>query len=237
MRVIVWHTPRTGSNLLMNLLHHTGVVGIKSYIDCGFFVGFKQDSSQVWETNIESYFSAQRTVYWNKYEIEVAKVGIDYFSDLKVKGLSSMKTLNVFLKTVDLHIVLQRIDVVAQAVSLYFAASRNYYSTTAALKNVKNPPEYDEDEITWRIMRIRSDQMRLKMLFLIKKIQPLPLYYEYLSNDPKRYTTELLDGLEIDSNDWHFIHPTIQKQVHPLKTQYIQRYKETVYNVDTSNPE
>lgn len=224
MKYLVWHTPRTGSNVLMSMLHQTKVAGVADYINCGFPLGAQGPIERGdFLKKLHEYEDKQTTengifackLSWDELAKLCQYIGVDYVYD--------------WLSTIDHHVYLYRVDTVAQAVSLYIASKRKYFSTTALDNGVaiKPTPEYNYDEIAFRHMMIQRDITAIQTYFEDFKIYPIKISFESMTRSVgslRESAGLILKALGQDTEVLNDIIPQIQKQINPLKMQYRDRW-------------
>lgn len=219
-RYLIWHSPRTGSNLLCNMLHQTGVAGIKDYLNCGFPLGsIGETTAETVQEKLQEYELSQTTdngVFGCKLSWE------------GLRGLAQQAGLPpvmAWLNTIDYHIYLYRTDTIAQAVSLYIAKERAYFSTTKTEGILPNPP-YDYDQIAMHRRKVEMSRMEMETYFDDYKIHPLRICFETMVGHSRnlqvvvKNVVELVSGetLKLDS-----IQPQIFRQENSLKKTFHDR--------------
>lgn len=221
MKYLVWHTPRSGSTLLCDMLHQTKVAGICDFKRCGFPLG-AQDKIEArdFAKKLEDYEASQTT----ENGVFGAKLSWDGLA--KLCQWVGVQPVQDWLNTIDLHIYLYRFDIVAQAVSLYIANKRRYFTT---MRNpVNDTPIYNYNEIAFRVMLIKRDTTAIESYFVEHGITPTAISFETLTRNPnhlKLMTKGILVSLNQDPDCVDKIEPQIKKQENPAKAEYIERYK------------
>ena len=151
IRYLIFHTPRTGSNLLVDLLAHTGVAGINDVYRGGLFVGYGEQIENTWPHKFNEYFKSVES----ENGVQGCKVGFDY-----------LQTLDQYLKFGQVDILMsgfthflwiRRRDKIAQAVSWFIARrTGKWQSNDKPVKSHK--PEYDYDRLCWFLTRIYAQE-------------------------------------------------------------------------------
>ena len=236
---IIWHANRSGSNLLSNLLHKTGVAGIVDYEQCGFHIpqmyNDRLDQAQFKRLALE-YHEMQRTTNG----ASGCKGGLPYV-DLIKKHVNIHAALD-WATSFYANIHLIRRDKVAQAVSALFAGTTSLF-TSQSPPNNRPLPKYNYNILSYTIAELRGDDARTKSFLNEQGIRYLTVYYEDLIADMPGNVTRIIKYLGI--NDQYKIHPPdLQRQSHPLKDEYIQKYhternhkngsRGTTYSTDSS---
>lgn len=224
MKILVWHSPRTGSNLLCNLLHQTNVAGCKSYEHCGFPLGsLNQIKADEFPEKLAEYEASQTT-----------ENGV-FSCKLSWEGLSNLvyqvgvEPVYAWLSTIDHHIYLYRHDVIAQAVSFFIAGKRSFFSTLKEDRGeiILPTPEYSYNEIAFRRMWIEKHRAEMETYFEDYCINPVRISYEaFTYSDASMHDTlaTVLARLNLDCDTIEQIKPQIRKQVNPAKDVYKDRF-------------
>lgn len=221
---LVAHTQRTGSNWLCDVLAHTGIAGIGDVNRCGLFVGYGEGLAApgVYPEEVDEYFRDSTTP----------------------NGVCGMKSDWDYLDMLDRHlpegavdeilgrfthfIYLRRRNRLAQAVSWYIAAQSGVFTSANGGKPGKGDPlvvPYNRAEIDKRLARIEAASQRWMYWFSLNGIEPLFVTYEKMEADISETVQRVLRFLGIDAPDMP-IEFTLQKQVNPLKAEFIARYKD-----------
>ena len=218
MNYILWHTPRTGSNFLCNLLHLTQVAGIKDYENCGFHIPqmYKENlSTEQFLTLSNLYLDRQRTTNG----ISGCKGGITYYDEIKkqVGNDAAYEWFGLF----DKHIFLMRRDLVGQAVSALFAGHTKRW--TSKSKTDIPDPAYHKGSIMNTMCEVAGQNARLLYMFGECGIEPKFVYYEDLLIDAPTMLKEIMHFLNIE-DEYTFRPAEIEKQLNPKKLKYSQLY-------------
>lgn len=224
MKYLIWASPRTGSNLLCNLLHRTGVAGIKDYVNCGFPLGsLGEIHPNQFQAKLTEYELSQTTAN-GVFGCKLSWEGL-----LSLERMIGLRPIIKWLSTVDRHIYLTREDVVAQAVSFYIAKNRSYYSTlkTDGREHVEDTPPYNFDAIALEYMRLRTYDVQIRTFLFNYNVPHFSVSYERLTYDAHAMHVILTDVLDYLGLPKHTdpITPQIRKQTNPAKKAYIQRFR------------
>lgn len=218
MKYIVWHTARSGSNMLMSILHQTGVAGIRNFEECGYHVGYdRRPSVEFWQDN-EIYFDKQIT----ENGVIGCKAGFTYIDNLH-KMTRNWNDIKLWVDQFDKHIVLTRLNKLAQSISAYFAGHTKQWHSDSPNTGIE-PPQYNHCTIANGIARLAGEEERFFVYFEHMNIDYLHIYYEQLIDTPQAQLIRIMDYLGI-RDEYQYLPSVITKQLHPLKTEYITRYK------------
>ena len=206
------------------MLHQTGVAGIANYLQCGLPLGsIGTITPQEYPAKLKEYEDSQTTpngvfackLSWEGLRLLANQVGV--------------LPVYEWLDTIDHHIYLYRHDTVSQAVSMYIAGKRKFFSTLKIDKGepIEPTPDYSFEEIAFRRMWIERHRVEMETYFEDFSIEPIRIAYEAftISDYAIRETTKMLInklGLECDTIDQ--IEPEIRKQVNPAKGLYTDRW-------------
>lgn len=221
MNYVIWHAPRTGSNMLCNYLSQHGAAGFASYEDAGFFVGHGPVAPRDWKKATDDYLDKMRT----PNGVAGTKASFEYFDDMQPHiGFNGVKYA---LSQFDRHVVLDRADPVAQAVSFIFAAHTKRFTSEADGLGDASLPDYDAAYISYTIARMKTYTSRIRIYLKYAGIPYFPMLYENVVSSPRYELNLLLAWLNLPEfpPDAPLPEPTIKKQSHPLKTQWVARYK------------
>jgi len=224
---MILHTPRTGSNLLADLLSSTGVAGINGVERAGFFVGWggvalKNNGIE----KVAEYLQDSTT----PNGVTGCKGDFIYLD--RIRGSLPYGAIEEIVGTFDKFILITRNDLVAQAVSYYVAGATGEFTSLNVKPQSKRAILYNKDRIAWLISRIVGDNARMNRWFYEQDIVPLRLTYEELVRDMFGTVSDVLDFLDLDMpSKWEPL-PTLQQQHDQRKLKWVTRYKqETGHNV------
>lgn len=179
VRAMIWHSPRTGSNMLCSYINRSGI-GISRYIHCGFFIGYGESLAIDTMAKVEHYFREQET----PNGVQMCKGSFEYWDDMG-KGGVDWRVRNQILESFDKHIFLTRRDELAQAVSWVIAATTKKWSTNSD-HAPKEQPVYNRQRLVNIIGKIRAFNARFEAFadYSVAPEDQLHLVYEdILSED------------------------------------------------------
>lgn len=223
MRYAICHTPRTGSNLLVDLLTQTRLAGITDLYKGGFFIGSGDGVKEAYQNGAADRFFADNTT---PNGVSGCKVGIKDFDDLdRVLPFGAVDTL---LASFDRWLWLTRQDRLAQAISWYVARRTGIWTTEDAKRprKVAQPVEYNYARIAAFLGRIQADNARAEAFFDLHGIVPLPLVYEDWSQDFEGTIKRVLKVLGVEDPAHKRVKPLLQRQRDPRKAEYYDRFRE-----------
>lgn len=218
---IVWHVVRDGSNMLMSMLHQTGLAGVTNFERCGFHVGFQTMNEVDFKKRSLDYLEMQRT----PNGISGCKAGFSYAQNIK-KFTKNPNLVRWWIDQFDVHFLLRRRDMVAQSVSTFFAGHTKQWHSNSPVQNVKIP-EYSFDEIAQIHANIEGQIYERNQYFRFIQLRCFMLEYEAIVENPSNYFKYILARLEIPWNKNAPL-PQIEKQSDPVKDAYIARFKNEV---------
>jgi len=221
MRYVIFHTPRTGSNVLCDLLVQTKKAGMTDLYTAGFFIGFGEKVREAYQNGaVKTYFDKNRT----KNGVEGCKIGMDYIYHL-VKALPFGKA-EKFLRSFDRYIILSRQDRVRQAVSRLMARQSGIWqSGDAKPRENALPVEYNRDKLAWYIADAAAAHMFFDMWLAQYDIEPLRMTYEENARDWNAAVTRVLDFIGVEAGELNLT-PTLRKQVDARKEEWAGQYRE-----------
>lgn len=220
MKYLIFHTERTGSNHLCNLLAQTGIAGIVDFWTCGFFVGLKGQMKNDFEAKLDAYEKAHTTANG----VFGAKAGLQYFMEMR-REVGTERVMD-YLNTINRYVWLRRYDKVAQAVSGYFAGHTKRWHSDSETN--RPDPEYSKNQVDWVLMGIAAEEARMQEFFNVRGITPLQVFYEDLIADPENTVYSILDFINVKLTHPVELKPHFKKLNNPKKGEYIARYYEDV---------
>lgn len=216
IRYAIFTTPRTGSNLLCELLASTGVAGITSVDHAHFFIGYGEGlkADGVWPDRMHQYFEAN-----TQGKVVGCKLSFDYLDH--ISQFIPFGEVDTLLRMFSHFIYLYREDRIAQAISWYVARRSTIWTSEAKRDPKKNahPVEYDFDRIAYFLAMIKGEQSRVASFFESHRIEPLKMCYEENIKDHKWAVRQVLDHIHVENGleGWDYT-PTLQKQ-HDIRKQ------------------
>lgn len=186
--IAVWHTPRSGSNWLMNIFHHSKV-GAYNYRHSGFHISNDPLSRKEWRSRALQYIESQRNP---SSGISSFKCSMVYFDELRWTDSNGKVELMWLLGQVTNNIVLVRENRAEQAVSGLFASTTRLFSTYDLDKghlkksDVKPSPKYDYGTLAWKYVHNKLTDERHQQVLGILGLPYLVVKYEDLHMNPKK---------------------------------------------------
>lgn len=219
-KYLIWHSARTGSTLLCDMLSQTEVAGINDFVRCGFPLGAQgKIEPRDFKTVLNGYEESQTT----ENGVFGCKLSWDGLS--KLVQWVGVKPVHDWLATIDTHFYLHRMDRDAQAVSLYIAGKRKYFTT---LNRPEHPtPPYDYDEIAFRHMLIRREVCAIQAFFDYQNIVPIPFSFESFCDSLAQLhliTHICLGRIGIELDELPDITPRIKQQANPAKRKFREQF-------------
>lgn len=216
MRYVIWHTPRTGSNVLCDVLVQTGLVGMKSLNDAGFFIGYGEGVKKAYEEGaVDAYFARNRT----DNGVEGCKLGWDYVEHLNHN--LAFGAVDDILAKFDKHLLVRRNNEVAQAVSRLIARQTGQW--TSLDKRLDVVPQYSRDRISYFIAQNAGWEASVFTWLELHDIRPYVMSYESNAHNWRSAAIEVVEALEIP-DEVGFVQPTLERQEDSIKEEWIERY-------------
>ena len=230
MRYMIFHAPRSGSNLLCSYINKTGCMGIASYENCGFYIGLGDSLKRDYKQKTEQYFAMQRT-----NDIEGCKISFEYLDELM--RFCGEHFVYKLLNSVDVFFVLHRKDIISQAISWEIAKQTGVYSTLKKDKPQKLPV-YNFDAITYTIGKIRAHYARFAVWESYHSDKPfIHIYHEDFLADKSLEMGRIASALGLIPSDSNYpqelqkigvfvdkITPHIKKQANDTNKLWKERF-------------
>ena len=220
-KYLVWHSPRTGSNVLCNMLHQTGVAGIADYLNCGFPLGsIGVTKPHEFKSKLAQYEDTQTTpngVFGCKLSWETLR---------KLSCQAGLTPVMDWLSTIDFHVYLYRDNTIQQAISYYIALERGYFSTTKTADILPNP-EYDYHQIALHRRKIEMERVEMETYFDDYRIEPLRVCFEVMTSHSANLhsiTRKIAERVSGETVDVSGIKPQIDRQINSLKQTFYDRF-------------
>lgn len=187
--VLISHTPRVGSTLLLDLLGVNGGAGVTDLSKASLYFGYGEALSDIGEAEIDNWLLTRHA------DVATITVKTDwsYLDHLQARNGLVENLLSRF----DAFIHVQRSDVVAQAVSWYVATKTGQYNSFDTPKVNLSTVTYDRGEIASRVSQIERDQQRWLSWYHDHKIMPHFVTYEALVEAPNETLEDVYDYLGI----------------------------------------
>jgi trehalose 2-sulfotransferase len=178
-RYVVAFTPRSGSSWLTELLAKTKLLGqpnewLNPKIVARLLERYPCGSVAEYLRVLPSFHSTRNHVFGIEasfYQYQLAARLVDWEEH--------------FPPVATPHVYLYRLDLVAQAISLYKAVSSGYFHSVQTPKAAVQAPEYNAEMITKWLVHILDQEFQWRLYFRKRKIVPLTLAYEELSLGPE----------------------------------------------------
>lgn len=217
-RYVIWHTPRTGSNVLCDCLVQTGLCGMKALNDAGLFIGFGEGTKQAFEEGaVDAYFARNRT----PNGIEGCKLGWDYIEHLNYH--LPFGAVDSILGSFDRHMLITREDKVAQAVSRLIARQTGQW--TSLDKRLDIEPVYNRERISYFISQAAGHEKAILTWMEIHDVRPFVMTYEENAMSWASAVSWITLELGIEG-EVKAIEPVLSRQADPLKAEWIERYNQ-----------
>ena len=134
------------------------------------------------------------------------------------------------------YIWLIRRDKVRQAVSMYKALQTNVWKKeTLPANRIKSTPKFDFDKIDFYHNRFLSAEKEWKLYFTQHNIIPFKVIYEDLVDNYEQTAIDLLDFLNLSTDDLTFEPRQLKKQANSLNDEWITQYH-TIKQAQTKSP-
>lgn len=212
INVAILATPRTGSNYLCECLTQTGAFG---KVD-GFSAGTGDLLATHFEQNAQEWIATHR-----KGDIHACKLSLEYLDH--VAQYVPLSRILAFMEKFTHFIVLDRIDVRAQAVSYYIADVTKRW-TSKAQTEIKTP-EYNFFYIHWYYALLRGLRTRVNSYTEFIYKPTMCLFYENFAGNESKYLSTIANFTGITLGEYT-LKPTLQRQSMPEKDAYIKRFRE-----------
>lgn len=212
-KILILSTPRTGSNLLCECLSQTGLIG---HVD-GFMVGFGEGIKHDYAKTVHMFYQG----HCGEDGSFATKIMWDYIDHMA--DLVTYKTVyEVFFSQFSHVVWVYRDDIIAQAVSWYMAINSGKWTS---LNEQKRPyPDYHFDYIAWFVAKIKSYNERTQYFVQSSGLEyRARISYESIASDTEGALRAILNTDKSFS-----LKPTLKRQEHPLKAEFIGRFKEDI---------
>jgi LPS sulfotransferase NodH len=228
---VIATTPRSGSNLLSDLLLVSGVMGQPSE--------FLNPNGTIPPLAIKhNLLDARDRLYLSQYLNFVTE---NFCSANGVFGLKLLfDQFEIFfdyspvkkLLQKSKFILLSRRDFISQAVSLHIATETDSWKSFEEDKSKRKLVEYDEKKISYFVNRIFQHNLKWIEFFTVNKIDYLQIYYEELLANPNQVCQNICSFFDIETDYQFNLEKTrFQKQGDELN----QKLADTFRNNSTLN--
>ena len=215
---LVCSIPRSGSNLLCDLLSATGVAGAPTEL---FHPDYMRMLKQRWDVEVETpeqyvgQLLARKTspngvfgakAHWGQYQ--------PFFEDTDPRhALPNMQAIFV-----------TRRDQLRQAVSWVRALQTLRWQSIQS-ERPERPAEFDPEHITRKLRRIGREEDAWEALFDRYGIEPHRVVYEDLVADQSRVVRGVLEFIGVEPPaDLQGATPRLERQADALSEQWVERY-------------
>lgn len=216
-RYLICSAQRTGSNLLCDLLAHTGQAGIQDVMTGHFFLGTGEELKHKIIQDVDDWFTNHATT---PNGVQGCKGSFEYFDVLHEFCGSGL--VEYLLQSFTHFIYLKREDIVAQAVSWALAAQTKHFSSLA--EQPERPAVYDYHLITYFMGRIEAQYKRFEVFFEQYDITPLPMTFEYWTQDFEATLDHIFIYLGLPEPESFEVQTMLKKQDDPRKEQWLEQY-------------
>lgn len=196
---VICTTPRSGSNLLSDLLFSSGVMGQPSeFLNPNGTIpplakqyNLVDPKGQLFLTqylnSVVENQSSPNGVFGLKLLFDQFEVFYDYACVKKLLQKSKF-------------VLLSRKDFISQAVSLHIATETDAWKSFEEDKSKRQLVEYDEKKIAYFVERIIQHNLRWIEFFTVNKIDYLQVYYEDILKQPNKICQNICKfvGVETD---------------------------------------
>ena len=213
MKLLILSTPRTGSNALCDVLSSGKTLG---HVDA-FFAGYG--------ANLHDEFDDKAVGYIGNHSYNgnfATKIMWDYLDHL-AQQLKRPGFVADWLYDFDRVLWLYREDTVAQAVSWFFALGNGQWHTQDKAK--REDPEYNYRQIAHHLGMIEGYNKRTELFVKTCPAEHLSISYEFIVGSTWQTMAEYLFAWLGLRPLEKFREPVYQKQSHPLKDEYIKRFR------------
>lgn len=174
---VICTTPRSGSNLLCDLLSSSGVMGkSREFLNpTGSILPISKKANLI---DRESRININDYIQYiiNNFSSANNCFGIKVFFE-QIKPLVQLKEIQQFLQQCK-YVWLVRQDIIAQAVSMYIADETDTWKSFVKEKKSRNLVEYNEEKIARWVERLKKQNLNWADFFLVNRIEYLKVTYE-----------------------------------------------------------
>jgi trehalose 2-sulfotransferase len=222
---VICTTPRSGSNLLCDLLWSSGVMGKpQEYLNPDACILpfaqkynlFEGESRLCFETYLQcaiNNFSSANNVFGMKFLF-------DQFEPMM--ELESLQQLMPHCQ----FIWLVRRDTIAQAVSMYIAKCTNDWNSHQEDKNKRASVEYNEQKIGFFVEYLIALNIKWLEFFSINKLNYLTLYYEDILIDPNWGCHQICKLCQVEyPGSFSLKKATLQKQGDLMNERFSEKFR------------
>lgn len=206
--------PRSGSNLLCDILTQTGYAGAPLEYVGGAKIS---RSRERWgELSIPDYLREVMKVRTSPNGVFGIKVQFDQLKHLTSRGLVAEDLFPGLT-----YIRVRRGDMIRQAISLVRAGQTKQWNS---LRRPRTRPDYNAGAIYRGWQRLVKWEAGWDAFFAERGVEPLTIYYEQLDTDLKSAIRLVLRHLGVDRPDMKIPLPTIARQRDDLTEDWYRRF-------------
>lgn len=211
-------TPRCGSSLLARELWRSGACGAPhEYFN--FFSVMLRYSARLGTNSLHDYSRRILALRTGPNGVFGFKAHMEHY--LFFSALTGLSLRYQPIK----HILIEREDIVAQAVSYVIARETGAWF---AGQPGRPAPAYDRKVIAEAVEELEKSNRSWAQLFEKAKVEPLRIGYREISSDPPGAARRVIDFLGIETAGVAPIEnlPPVERQENPLKAEWTARYRE-----------
>ncbi len=222
---VIGTTPRSGSNMLCDLLSSSRVMGNPSeflnpkgsLIPLVKKYNLFDSQGRVSLSSYLSYMIEQRSTENNCFGLKLLFDQLDIFIEYD--------TVKQFLKQCN-FIWLVRQDVIAQAVSLYIATETDSWKSFEQEKKSRDQVEYNEEQISYFLDLIIHQNAKWEEFFLTNQIDYLKVTYEELLQKPRQICIKICQFCGVET-EHKFLIKTVKfkKQGDSLNEKFAENFR------------
>jgi len=181
---VICTTPRSGSNLLCELLSSSRLMGQPSEFlnPLGGLLPVAKDNGLL---DLQGRISLRTYLNYvtEKYATQNGCFGLKLLSDQLETFGKFQAVKDVLMKSRFIWLV--RRDIVSQAVSLYIASETGSWKSFENEKKTRGMVKFDEEKIQFFVDRLLMQNRKWEQLFLINQVEYLRVDYEEVLADPQ----------------------------------------------------
>ena len=222
---VICTTPRSGSNLLCNLLETSGVMGQPSEFlnpEGSLIPGAKKYEliESDYTINLDKYLDKIIAKHSSKNGVFGLKLLYDQFENFR----NFRQVKNIFKKSK--FILLLRKDIVAQAVSMHIATETDMWKSFEENEEKRKMVDYKEDKISFYADRFVRQDLRWIDFFSINQLEYLQVFYEDILINPHKICSQICNFCEVETEHHFSLGSTkFKKQGNELNEKFIQMFR------------
>ncbi len=220
-------TPRSGSNLLSDLLTSSKMMGQpREYLNPSGPIASIAKKNNLIDSNSIVSLEQYIDMIINKFSSSNNVCGIKiFFNQLdKFIDFPSIKKILQQCK----FVFLTRRDIISQAVSLYIALETDIWKSGKEEKNPKRLVEYNEAKINKLLGQLIKQNINWYKFFFINQIDFLEITYEEILKNPNQYCQDICSYCGVDVGNYEFSLATsrYKKQSKSINQQFADTFCE-----------